>query len=85
MLNVWWQLGLRVSPAVTRLTVYRRMHITEARKIADPNTRKQYGEIGRFFIDIFGLMNSFGLSLFVGLEWVIVLQWIEVGAPGKSI
>ena len=60
-------------------------HFTAARKIADPNTRKQYGEIGRFFMNIFGLINSFGLSLFVGLEWVIVLHWIAAGSPRKSI
>ena len=38
-----------------------------------------------FFIDISGLISSFGLALFVGLEYVIVLQWIAAGPLGKSI
>ena len=37
------------------------------------------------FMNIFGLINSFGLSLFVGLESVILLHLIAAGSPRKSI
>ena len=40
---------------------------------------------GWFFIDIFGLMCSFGLVLFVELELIIPDQGILVRCPGKSI
>ena len=59
--------------------------INEAGKIAGPNPRKLYIKMWWFFIDISGLINSFGLALCVGLEYVVVLQWIATGHPGKSI
>ena len=40
---------------------------------------------GRFFIDNFGLMYSFGLALFVVLESIIPDQGMLVRSPGKSI
>ena len=41
-----------------------------------------YIRFGRIFIDISGLMNSFGLAAFVVQEYVVVLQWIAAGPPG---
>ena len=38
-----------------------------------------------FFIDIFGLMCSFGLALFVVLETITPDQGMLVRSPGKSI
>ena len=40
---------------------------------------------GRFFIDNFGLMYSFGLALFVERDMVSPDQGNLVGCPGKSI
>ena len=57
----------------------------EAVKIAGPDTRKLYVKFSWFFIDISGLINSFGLGLFMVLEYVIVLLWIATGSSRKSI
>ena len=46
---------------------------------------KLYIRFGWFFIDIFGLMCSFGLALFVVLESIIPDQGMLVRSPGKSI
>ena len=47
--------------------------------------RKLYISVGGFFMDISGLMQSFGLALFVVLESVVMLQWIAAGPSGKSM
>ena len=55
-----------------------------AGKIAGPDPRKLYIKICWFFIDISGLINSFGLALCVALEYVVVLLWIAAGSLRKS-
>ena len=40
---------------------------------------------GRFFIDNFGLMYSFGLALFVERDMVSLHDWDLVRCPGKSM
>ena len=46
---------------------------------------KLYINLGRFFIDNFGLTSSFGLSLCMRRDMVILHKWIQVGCPEKSI
>ena len=46
---------------------------------------KLYVLFDQFFIDNFGLTNSFGLGLFVELELIIPDQGILVRSLGKSI
>ena len=56
-----------------------------AGKIAGEDPAKLYVGFGRFFINISGLINSFGLALFVDLENINLLQWIAAGSSRKSI
>ena len=56
-----------------------------AEKIGASNQVKLYVHFGWFFIDNFGLMCSFGLTLFVDLESIIPDQGMLVRSPGKSI
>ena len=42
-------------------------------------------ENGRFFIDNFGFISSFGLTLFVERDMVSLYEWELVRCPGKSI
>ena len=42
-------------------------------------------ENGRFFIDNFGFINSFGLALFVERDMISLNEWELVRCPGKSI
>ena len=56
-----------------------------AGKIAGQDPAKLYVGFGRFFINISGLINSFGLALFKELENINLLQWIAAGSSRKSI
>ena len=47
--------------------------------------KKLYGRIGWFFINISGLLNSFGLALFVVQDICVLLRWIPAGRLGKSL
>ena len=47
--------------------------------LAGPDPRQLYVRFGRLFIDISGLVCSFGLTLRVVLESDVVLQWITAG------
>ena len=40
---------------------------------------------GRFFIDNFGFINSFGPALFVERDMIILYDWELVRSLGKSI
>ena len=56
-----------------------------AGKIGGPKSGKLCITFGRFFIDIFRLISSFGLRLFVELD-IDHIHHMERGvAPGKSI
>ena len=55
-----------------------------AGKIGASNPVKLYINLGWFFIDDFGLTNSFGLGLLVELELIIPDQGILVRSLGKS-
>ena len=46
---------------------------------------KLYGRLGRFFVRIFGLINSFGLALCVDQDMGMMLRLDATGSPGKSI
>ena len=46
---------------------------------------KLYLRFGWFFIDIFGLMCSFGLGSFVERDMVSLHDWDLVQCPGKSM
>ena len=56
-----------------------------AGKIGASNPVKLCVKLGRFFIDNFGLLNSFGLSLCMDRDMVRLHVWELVRAPGKSI
>ena len=56
-----------------------------AGKIAGEDPAKLYVGFGQFFINISGLINSFGLALFVDLENINLLQWIAAGSSRKFI
>ena len=56
-----------------------------AGKIAGQDPRKLYVKIGRFIVNISGLINSFGLAAFVVQEYVVLLQWVAAGPSRKSI
>ena len=43
-----------------------------------------YIKIGRFFINNFGFINSFGLALFVERDMIILHDWELVRCQGKS-
>ena len=66
-------------------TIQAQEDITSPGKTAGPDPRKLYVTFGRFFIDISGLMCSFGLASFVDLEFISLLQWIAAGSCGKSM
>ena len=55
-------------------TIQAQEDITQPGKTAGPDARKLYITFGRFFIDISGLINSFGLALCVALEYDVLLQ-----------
>ena len=76
---------------VARRTGFREQYYTgmkqfySAGKVAGQNVKKLYMRIGRFFMDIFRLINSFGLRLFVELD-IDHIHHVECwGSPGKSI
>ena len=56
-----------------------------ARKIWASNLVKLCVNLGRFFIDNFGLVNSFWLALFMAQDMVRLHVWEWVRSPGKSI
>ena len=49
--------------------------ITVSGKIAGQDPARLYMIIGWLFVNISGLLNSFGLALFMGLEEVVLLLW----------
>ena len=56
-----------------------------AGKIGAPKSGKLYMRFGRFFMDIFRLISSFGLRLCVELD-IDHIHHVECwGSPGKSI
>ena len=56
----------------------------EPGKTAGKNPTKLYGQIGWFFIDISGFLNSFGLALFVERDMGMGLRLVATGRLGKS-
>ena len=59
--------------------------ITMSGKIAGNIRPKQCIIFGRFFVNISGFINSFGLASCVVQDIIIVLHWIAAGSPRESI
>ena len=59
--------------------------ISVSGEIAGPDPRKLYVKMWWFFIDISGLLYSFGPASFVVLEYVVLLHWIAAGPSRESI
>ena len=59
--------------------------ITVSGKIAGNIRPKLYVNFGRFFINISGSVNSFGLASFVVQDIISLLHWIAAASPRKSI
>ena len=76
---------------MARRTCFREQYYTGtmnyywARKIGASNHVKLYILLGWFFIDNFGLTNSFGLGSFVQRDMIILHQLKLVQGPGKSM
>ena len=56
-----------------------------AGKIAGPDPRKLYMKKSRFFIDISGCIDSFGVASFVVSDMGVLLLWIAAGLLRKSM
>ena len=56
-----------------------------AGKIGASDPVKLYIQFGWFFVDNFGLTNSFGLGSFVQRDMVSLHEWELVPCPGKSM
>ena len=76
---------------MVRRTGFREQYYTGTRnfysagKIGASNQTKLYINLGWFFIDNFGFINSFGLALFVERDMIILHDWELIRSLGKSI
>ena len=66
-------------------TIQAQEDITQQGVMAGQDPVKLYVRFRWLFVDISGLLNSFGLASFVDQDIISLLHWIAAGSPGKSI